>query len=177
MKLKNRLIFLASLGLTLIIFIFFVIGLKQDSLYTPSKHLSKDPINFIGIEFFSSNEIKFDDIINNKKFTIINIWSSWCVPCRKEHKFVNELKNLDNSILVGLNYKDNSINANSFLNELGNPYETIIKDTKGLIAIELGAYGVPETYIINNKDQIILKKFIGPLNKDRLKEINLILGL
>lgn len=177
MKLKNKLFFSSSLILIILIFIFFVIGLKKDNLYLPSEKLSKDPVSFTGVELFSNDNIIFQDVIQDKKFSIINIWSSWCVPCRAEHEFVVKLKKLENSILIGLNYKDKSKNAKSFLDELGNPYEIIIKDMTGLIAIELGAYGVPETYIINNEDRIIMKKFIGPLDQNKFIEISSILKL
>lgn len=177
MKLKIKLKFFASLLLTLIIFIFLFIGLKKENLYTPSEYLNKSQINFTGIEFFTNNQINFKDIVNKKKYSIINIWSSWCAPCKAEHKFVTEINNFENVILIGLNYKDKKTNAKSFLNELGNPYQIIIEDLNGLISVELGAYGVPETYIINNENQEIIKKFVGPLDKKKLKEIKLVLNL
>jgi cytochrome c biogenesis protein CcmG/thiol:disulfide interchange protein DsbE len=71
--------------------------------------------------------------------------------------------------IVGLNYKDKKINAQSFLDELGNPYKNIIFDKEGIYAIEWGAYGVPETYLIHNG--VIIKKYIGPLNEELIKEI------
>ena len=76
--------------------------------------------------------------------------------------------------LVGLNYKDNLDNAKKFINELGNPYSQIIVDKDGTLSVEFGAYGVPETFIIN-KDKEIIKKFIGPINKKIMEEINLII--
>ena len=76
--------------------------------------------------------------------------------------------------MVGLNYKDNFNNAKKFINSMGNPYSDILVDEDGTISIELGAYGVPETFIINEK-KIILKKFVGPLNQQSLKEIELLI--
>ena len=99
----------------------------------------------------------------------MNIWSSWCVPCRDEHGFLKELSDEKNLKLIGLNYKDNKESANKFLNELGNPYDIIFSDPKGIIAIDWGAYGVPETYLIKNK--MIIKKTIGPLDKNSIMEI------
>ena len=72
--------------------------------------------------------------------------------------------------LVGINYKDNINNAKAFLNELGNPYSKILSDKDGVTSIELGAYGVPETFLIN-KEKVIIKKIIGPINNERYKEI------
>ena len=78
-----------------------------------------------------------------------------------------------NIIVFGLNYKDTKINAQEFLNELGNPYEKIIFDQEGIIAIEWGAYGVPESFLI--KDEIIIKRYIGPLDKKQTEEIKSII--
>jgi len=80
-----------------------------------------------------------------------------------------ELKNNDRLKVIGMNYKDTKDNAKNFLKELGNPYDKIIFDSKGTIAIEWGAYGVPESFLINNNK--IIKKYIGPLNKASFKEI------
>ena len=85
-----------------------------------------------------------------------------------------DLSKNPNLNLVGLNYKDNPKNAKRFINEFGNPYFMIITDKNGIISIDLGAIGVPETFIIN-KDKKIIKRFLGSLNEKSLKEINLIL--
>jgi len=80
-----------------------------------------------------------------------------------------ELKN-KNFNLLGINYKDNIGNAQSFLNELGNPYSKILSDKNGVTSIELGAYGVPETFIVN-KEKKIIKKIIGPIDNEKFNEI------
>ena len=99
----------------------------------------------------------------------MNIWSSWCVPCREEHKYLMELNKIKNLEIIGLNYKDGIANAKNFLDELKNPYSKIISDLNGLIAIEWGAYGVPESFLIYNNR--IIKKVVGPLNYDLVFEI------
>jgi cytochrome c biogenesis protein CcmG/thiol:disulfide interchange protein DsbE len=76
--------------------------------------------------------------------------------------------------LIGLNYRDNLNNAKNFINEFGNPYSQIIIDYDGTLSVEFGAYGVPETFIID-KNKIIIKKFIGPINKKIVEEIKLII--
>ena len=85
------------------------------------------------------------------------------------------LKNIYNVNLIGLNYKDKPSNAKKFINELGNPFKTILTDPSGIISIEIGAYGIPETFIINSERKII-KKFIGPLTKKNIKEIDEIIN-
>ena len=77
----------------------------------------------------------------------------------------------DDMEIIGLNYKDNTQKAEIFLNELGNPYKFIISDLDGTVAIEWGAYGVPETFLINKKK--IIKKIIGPINEDSFLEIKI----
>ena len=99
----------------------------------------------------------------------MNIWASWCVPCRDEHVFLLNLSKVKNLEIIGINYKDTIDNAKNFLQDLGNPYKFIISDTDGILAIEWGADGVPETFLIYDKK--IIKKFIGPLNQKSLLEI------
>ena len=76
--------------------------------------------------------------------------------------------------IIGLNYKDDLTNAKKFINQMGNPYSEILIENDGTISIELGAYGIPETFIIS-KNKIILKKFVGPINDQSLKEIESLL--
>ena len=109
------------------------------------------------------------EIFDKKNFYLMNIWSSWCVPCREEHIFLMRLKELDNLVIIGLNYKDKIENARSFLNEFKNPYDLIILDNNGTISIEWGAYGVPESFLIYDKK--IIKKIIGPINEKFFFEI------
>ena len=73
--------------------------------------------------------------------------------------------------IIGINYKDNEVNAKKFLKELGNPYSKILLDPDGINSIELGAYGVPETFLLDTKSKKIIKKYIGPLDDIKYKEI------
>ena len=115
--------------------------------------------------------VSLDELINRNNFSIINIWASWCLPCRNEHSYLVDLKKIKNINIIGINYKDEEANAKKFLKELGNPYSEILIDTDGTKSIELGAYGIPETYLINNRTKEVIKKFIGPLNDLKFKEI------
>jgi cytochrome c biogenesis protein CcmG/thiol:disulfide interchange protein DsbE len=99
------------------------------------------------------------------KVTLVNVWGSWCVPCRDEHPLLLELARDDRLAIAGLNYKDQPENARRFLGELGNPYQAIGVDGTGRTAIDWGVYGVPETFLIG-KDGKILYKHIGPLTLD-----------
>ena len=171
---KNKI--LISLIIFFFIFCFIVLfkGLNNSNIYVPKLKSEKLLINFKSKELFSEIEISSDQLFIDSDFYILNIWSSWCLPCRDEHKFLMQLSKNSSLMIVGLNYKDKPINAKKFLNEFGNPYSTILLDTDGTISIELGAYGVPETFLINDEKKII-KKIIGPINKQLINEINLMI--
>ena len=96
---------------------------------------------------------------------IVNVWASWCVPCRDEYPVLNALKRLTNAPIYGLNYKDSAEGARGFLEELGNPFTRIGADTKGRVSIDWGVYGVPETYIVDGKGHIAYKH-VGPLTPE-----------
>ena len=153
-----------------IIFFLFYKGLKNSNIYVPKANINKEIPNFTAKLFESSNEVSSLEIFKDNQFYLMNIWSSWCIPCRDEHIFLTDLSYEKNLNLVGLNYKDNIENAKSFLNDLGNPYDIIFMDQDGTISIEWGAYGVPETFLIYNKK--IIKKIIGPLDLKKVFEIN-----
>ena len=97
------------------------------------------------------------------KLTLVNVFASWCVPCRQEHPLLKELAKDPRITLVGINYKDRSENALRFLGELGNPYAAIGVDPNGKAAIDWGVYGIPETYLVA-PDGTILYKRVGPFD-------------
>ena len=153
----------------IIIFIVFFKSLKDTNIYTPELKINKNIPIFSAELLFSNNELSSTEIFEVDKFYLLNIWASWCVPCRDEHPILMSLSKNNKLTIIGMNYKDNKKNAKSFLDELGNPYEKIIVDKNGTNSIEWGAFGVPETFIIyNNK---IIKKYIGPLNQEFFLEI------
>lgn len=98
---------------------------------------------------------------------VVNIWASWCVPCRAEHPVLMELAKDERFEMSGINYKDVPENARRFIGNLGNPYDRIGADESGRSGIEWGVYGVPETFIV--KDGVIVYKFIGPLSDRTVK--------
>ena len=152
-----------------IIFFVFYKGLQNTNIYTPEiKSEIKIP-NFDAKDFFSKDKINSDQIFIGSDYYLLNIWASWCVPCKEEHKYLMDLSKKENIKIIGQNYKDNFENAKNFLINLDNPYDLIFLDNDGTIAIEWGAYGVPETFLIQNNK--IIKKIIGPLNEKLLFEI------
>jgi len=158
-----------------LIFCFFVFfkGLDNSNNYIPDKNLGKKFPSFNAKNFYDEKIINSDNLFSEKEIYLLNIWASWCLPCKKEHSILMELSKNTSIKIIGLNYKDNLINATKFINSMGNPYTDILLDKDGVVSIELGAYGVPETLVIDN-NKIILKKFIGPLNNQSLEEIKLL---
>ncbi len=103
------------------------------------------------------------------KLTLLNVWASWCVPCRQEHPYLVDLAKDERLNIVGLNYKDKPFNAAQFLTGLGNPYTAVGVDSTGEATIDWGVYGVPETFIIS-PDGTIIYKHIGPITDAALAD-------
>jgi cytochrome c biogenesis protein CcmG/thiol:disulfide interchange protein DsbE len=97
------------------------------------------------------------------RLTLVNVFASWCIPCREEHPVLKELAKDDRLNIVAINYKDQPENALRFLGELGNPYKAIGVDPKGAAAIDWGVYGIPESYLVG-PDGTILYKRVGPFD-------------
>jgi cytochrome c biogenesis protein CcmG/thiol:disulfide interchange protein DsbE len=152
----------------------FYKGLNNSNTYVPKTKDKKNIPIFEAKDFNSNIYVGSEKIFEEDNFYIVNIWASWCVPCRTEHPFLMELSKSQSVKLIGLNYRDNQINAKNFINKFGNPYSKILIDSDGTLSVEFGAYGVPETFIID-KNKKIIKKFIGPINKETVKEIKLII--
>jgi cytochrome c biogenesis protein CcmG/thiol:disulfide interchange protein DsbE len=103
------------------------------------------------------------------KLTLVNVFASWCVPCRQEHPILKELANDSRLTIVGINYKDRNDNALRFLGELGNPYKAIGVDPNGKAAIDWGVYGIPESYLVAPDGTILYKK-VGPFDERTLTQ-------
>lgn len=103
------------------------------------------------------------------KVTLVNVWGSWCVPCRQEHPLLMQLATDKRFVLAGLNYKDKPENARRFLGDLGNPFDAIGVDQGGRAAIDWGVYGVPETFLVG-PDGAIRYKHVGPFSPESIRE-------
>jgi len=102
------------------------------------------------------------------KLTLVNVWASWCIPCRQEHPIVLGLSRDDRLNVVGINYKDRNDAALGFLGELGNPFKAIGVDPKGAAAIDWGVYGIPESFLVS-PDGVILYKHVGPFDDNSVQ--------
>ena len=170
---RNKILPISISSIFIIIFVIFYKGLQDTNIYTPEEKTNNEIPTFSAKLFYSNKEVNSSEIFELNNFYLLNIWSSWCVPCRQEHPLLMSLIKNNRIKVIGLNYKDTKKNAKICLNELGNPFEKIIFDKEGINAIEWGAYGVPESFLIY--DGKIIKKYIGPLNRKLLKEINSII--
>ncbi len=96
---------------------------------------------------------------------VLNVWASWCAPCREEHPLLVAAARQQQVPLVGLNYKDDPRNAQEWLRQLGDPYRATAVDRDGRVGIDYGVYGVPETFVID-KAGVVRFKHVGPLTQE-----------
>ncbi len=166
----NRIIILTPLVILLIICVFTLIYLlsNKDPNKPPSALLDKDVPIFISKSLYDKNNIFKTEDFKNKK-VLINFFASWCLPCKVEHPLFFYLSEKYPSLFIlGLNHKDNLDDAKKYLLEDGNPYNFVGIDNDGMIALEFGVFGLPETFLINEDGKIIYK-YMGPLTREILK--------
>ena len=162
---------------TIIIFgflIFFLsifwLGLERDNNYN-TKNLTGKKIASFKLSSIHNDDLISDEILRQNEFTLINFFSSWCAPCRLEHKYLIKLAKQNKDIeILGINFKDKRNNALSFLNELSDPYNFVAQDIDGKASILFGIYGIPESILIN-KDLTIIKKIVGPIDQKQFEDI------
>ena len=146
----------------LVLIPFLMIGLTKDPSKLPSPFLGK-PAPAFDLPSLTDPEQRVGSASYVGKMVLVNIWATWCVGCRQEHEFLNRLSEQDVIPIYGINWRDNHGDASRWLQQLGNPYVASAYDGDGRIGIEWGAYGAPETFLIN-ADGIVLYKHLGPLN-------------
>ncbi|MFZ1170506.1 MAG: DsbE family thiol:disulfide interchange protein [Bradyrhizobium sp.] len=111
-----------------------------------------------------------DPTVFKGKVSLVNVWASWCVPCRDEAPLLTELGRDSRLQLVGINYKDSTENARRFLGRYGNPFRIVGVDANGRASIEWGVYGVPETFIVGREGTIVYK-LVGPVTPDNINTV------
>ena len=165
-----------SIIVFLFIFVLLVFynSLNRETNYS-TDYLVGNKLTNINLNSFDDNKIYTSEDIQKSRYTLINFWASWCAPCRIEHPYLMQLSKEKNLKILGVNFKDKKINASKFLNELGNPYYYMAKDTTGKQSVNFGIYGIPESILIDN-ETIVLKKFVGPLNEQNLNDIKEIIN-
>ena len=152
----------AFLALALLFFLRLGAG---DPSVVPSALLDK-PVPDFELPALDGTSEGLSDEALKEGVHVVNVWASWCAPCRAEHPILMRLAEDGRFSMAGINYKDVPENARRFLGALGDPFDRIGADRSGHSAIDWGVYGVPETFIV--KDGVIVHKFIGPLSEEAL---------
>lgn len=163
MNRRNLLLLIPAVAFLALGLLFYK-GLSGDPSALPSALINKPVPAFalpavenLGVPGLSDADLRAGQV------TIVNIWASWCVPCRQEHPVLMELAKRGDIRLVGINNKDEPDNARRFLGALGQPFAAVGADRDGRVTIDWGGYGVPETFIIDGKG-MIRHKHVGPLS-------------
>ena len=161
--------------ITIIFVVFFSQLLKKDVTKLSSQLIEK-PVPIFDMPMLMNNKQSFSTIdVVTSDTALVNIWSSWCIPCRSEHEILMLLSKIEGVDLYGINYKDKEENALDFISKLGNPFKKIGVDKNGRSSMVWGVYGVPETFIIHKGT--VIYKHIGPIHINELEDIILpILG-
>jgi cytochrome c biogenesis protein CcmG/thiol:disulfide interchange protein DsbE len=157
-----RLVF--TIGAFLLLVVLLAVGLRLNPREVPSPLIGK-PAPPFDLPLLDAPDKTFSQKDMLGKVWVLNVWASWCPPCLVEHPVIAELAGSGAAPVVGLNYKDAREDALPWLRRNGNPYQLSVHDPAGRIAIDYGVYGVPETYVIDQRG-VIRYKHIGPVSRE-----------
>ena len=163
----NRIFLFLPISFIMIISVFLLIFLLQekDPTKPPSALLNEELPQIELINLKNEKEIIYNKDLK-EKIILVNFFASWCVPCKVEHPLFFQIKkDYPNLYLLGINHKDEKDDAIKYIDLEGNPYNFIGIDNDGLIALEFGVFGLPETFIVNSKNKIIYKH-LGPITEE-----------
>lgn len=158
-----------------VLVVFLAIGLGLKPREVPSPFIGKAVPEFALPELMKDGE-KISPADLKGQVWMLNVFASWCVSCRAEHEVLSNFINAEKVMVLGLNYKDEPEDAKRWLGALGNPYQHIAVDYDGKVGIDLGVYGVPETFVVDKKG-IIRHKVTGPVYEESVRDILLPLVL
>jgi cytochrome c biogenesis protein CcmG, thiol:disulfide interchange protein DsbE len=164
---RRGLVFLVPLALFVAVGAFLAIGLTRDPRTLPSTLIGREAPAFElpplpGRAAGEGGALSRADLGGGKGPTLVNVFASWCVPCRIEHPVIARLAEEHGVTVHGLNYKDRPEAALAWLKEVGDPYAKVGSDRNGRVGIEWGVYGVPETFVIDKEGRVAYKH-VGPL--------------
>ncbi len=167
----GRLKLFAPLLIFIVLGLFLARGLQLDPKALPSALIDK-PLPEFSLPALASGEmLTREDVIGQPG--LFNVWATWCISCRVEHPWLQQLAD-DGVPIFGINYKDDDDSAKSWLRELGDPYRANIVDAEGSLGLDLGVYGAPETYFVDSAG-IIRYRHVGVVDQQvwsqRLKAI------
>jgi len=153
--------YLVPIGLFAVLVGFLYYGLGRDKETLPSPLIGKQA------PLFELTRVEDESkTFSNREFAgkayVLNIWGTWCPGCRHEHGALMEIARRGEIPMIGLDWNDDRDNAMQWLQRLGNPYSVNAFDGEGRVAIDWGAYGAPETFLVG-ADGTVLKKQTGPM--------------
>jgi cytochrome c biogenesis protein CcmG/thiol:disulfide interchange protein DsbE len=146
----------------------FALNIDRDPSLVRSVLIDKPAPAFAMAEVPGVGVPGFDTAALKGHVTIVNVFASWCIPCREEHPLLKTLKARTGVPLYGINQRDQPQNAAAFLGQLGNPYDRIGADPDNRVSIDWGVYGVPETFVVD-PNGIIAYKHVGPISPQSLE--------
>ncbi len=165
----RKLVYLLPLAAFAAIALWFAVGLTRDPSRIPSALLDRPAPEFALPALAGTDTPPLDSSLLRGKVALVNVFASWCVPCRAEHPILMRLARDGAATVYGISYKDSAAASSRFLAELGNPYAAIGHDESGRVGIEWGVYGVPETFVID-RDGRIRHKHVGPITTKDLQD-------
>lgn len=157
--------FYIPLAVFVVVIIIFFVGFGLgDRNELPSALINKPFPAFSAPDLFRpEREITREDIVGRP--ALVNVWATWCPTCAAEHEMLIKItERADQVRLIGINYKDNPTKAIQWLGQFGNPFEFVMVDENGLLGVELGVYGAPETFLLNPEGEIVYKR-VGEVNE------------
>jgi len=155
------------IGIFILLVALLGFGLSNDPKKVPTPFIDKPVPAFDTTRLYKPENISTESM--KGKVWLLNVFASWCASCRSEHKLLTEFIETYKFPVVGLNYKDEEADAKKWLAYFGNPYYAVAVDRKGAIGIDLGVYGVPETFVMD-KNGIVRYKQIGPVTPESLEK-------
>jgi cytochrome c biogenesis protein CcmG, thiol:disulfide interchange protein DsbE len=160
--------FLLPFAIFLTLVLFLGVGLRLNPREVPSPLIDKPAPAFKLAQLHEPGKtISPQDMVG--QVWLLNVWASWCVACRQEHPVLMDFAKQGAVPLLGLNYKDGTVNGANWLRQFGNPYSISGVDADGRVGIDYGVYGVPETFLIDKKG-VIRMKHIGPVTPEVITE-------
>lgn len=156
--------FLWPLVVFLMLVAVFVVGLTKDPSRIPSP-LVNNPAPEFSLPSLQDSSVMVGSVNYTGQMALVNIWATWCTGCRQEHAFLMQLSREDILPIFGLNWRDNRPDALEWLRTLGDPYFATAFDVDGRVGIDWGAYGAPETFLVDG-DGIVIHKHIAPLTRE-----------
>jgi cytochrome c biogenesis protein CcmG, thiol:disulfide interchange protein DsbE len=170
---RRLLLFGVPLALFLLVGLFLAVGLTRDPSTLPSALVGKPAPEFAlpPLEGRDQHGLSRADL--GGRPTLVNVFASWCVPCRVEHPLLSRLA-AEGVLIQAINYKDRPEDATAWLAELGDPFDKVGSDQNGRVGIDWGVYGVPETFVLDGRGHIV-HRHVGPLQPQDVDKVQAIL--